>query len=254
MTAAKTKTKTKANTNGHASSLSPFAIFAPYKGTPTCDDPRKIIVPIGAVHRDPSNANLHPERNIRGIRASLRRRGQTKPLVVDKDGMIIAGNGTHEGAELEKWTHVWIVTTHLTGPELLAYGIADNQLTRTSEWDWEKLATHITDLRAFDATEFAFSNDDFGFEEYELSPILAADWTKPAIKDDDDGNAPRANPGAPPPDEDDRVRNELSIALTPNMRVVVDRAIEKCRHFCGDADMSEGRCIELICADYLAAK
>lgn len=262
--------KTSSLDSSPAALANAFQVFEPYRGTATCDDPRKIIVPIGSVYRDPSNANQHPDRNMRGIRSSLRRRGQTKPMVVDRDGMIIAGNGAHEGAELEGWKYVWIVTTHLTGAELLAYGIADNQLTRTSEWNWEALASHVTDLKAFDETEFSFSNDDLGFEEHELTPMLAADWSPAAISDEPSAPAPAAGEpdtansitedsnthqvSTPPPDEADRVRNDLAIALTPNMRLVVDPAIARVRYVCSDQSISEGKCLELICADYIAGK
>ena len=35
-------------------------IFLPYFGTPECDDPRKLIVPIDSISQDPENANKHP--------------------------------------------------------------------------------------------------------------------------------------------------------------------------------------------------
>lgn len=246
-------------------------VYSKYMGTAETDDPRKLIVPIGSLHRDPTNPNDHPDRNKRGIRASLRRRGQQSPLVVDRDGMIIVGNGRHECMELEGWRYCWIVVTDLTGAELRAYGIADNQTGRTSENNWELLATHIQDLKAFDDTEFAFSNDDLGFEEHELSPMLHADWS-PQLASDEPGPSqasvshvdgppgpeteqappPLREVAPPPPDADDRATNKTAIACTPNHRLTIDPAIDRVRTISGDMAMSEGRCIELICADYLA--
>ena len=49
---------------------------------------------------DPRNARRHPERNLESIKASLARFGQQKPIVVDADGVTVAGNGTR------KWTMI----------------------------------------------------------------------------------------------------------------------------------------------------
>ena len=49
---------------------------------------------IADLSADPANARKHSERNIESIMASLRRFGQQKPIVVDKSGVVRAGNGT----------------------------------------------------------------------------------------------------------------------------------------------------------------
>lgn len=234
-------------------------VCEPYFGTPTCDDPNKQLVPLSWLKRDPENAMMHPEKNIRGIRASLRRRGQQTPLVVSRDRVIIKGNGTHEAAEAEDWTHIWIVVTHLTGAELKAYGVADNTTGRSGKWDWQQLSNIVGELKEFDGSEMEFSNDDLGMDEEEVSPLLAADWTPPpAVKETP--LQPAAQPTAPrqgrDPHEDleegDKASDACSIICTPNMRITIDRAIERVRLLCGEASLTEGRCCELIAADYLA--
>ena len=49
---------------------------------------------IADLSEDPANARTHSERNIDAIVASLRRFGQQKPIVVDSNGVVRAGNGT----------------------------------------------------------------------------------------------------------------------------------------------------------------
>ena len=51
-------------------------------------------VPIDSVQFDPANVRRHGEKNLATIKASLARFGQQKPLVVDADGVVRAGNGT----------------------------------------------------------------------------------------------------------------------------------------------------------------
>lgn len=223
-------------------------IYEPYRGTPTCDDPRKLIVPIDSIMRDLENARLHPDRNIKQLRASLRRRGQTKPLVVSRDRVIAAGNGTHLAAEEEGWTHIWIVATHLTGAELKAYGIADNATGLSSEWDWTKLTPQLGELKSFDDARLKFADDDLGFAEHQLTPLLSK-WKKPTPLEETP--APQKNKQAPQ-GEGDRADAARPIIVTPNQRVMIDRAIARVREISEDEAITEGRSIELICADYLA--
>lgn len=53
-------------------------------------------VPIDSVRPDPRNARRHGPPNLAAIRASLEAFGQQKPIVVDAEGIVRAGNGTLE--------------------------------------------------------------------------------------------------------------------------------------------------------------
>ena len=232
-------------------------VYSPYRGTETTDDPGKVIVPIGAVRRDPNNAMLHPEKNIRGIRASLRRRGQVKPIVVGPDGIILAGNGNHESAELEGWQYIWIVTTGLVGMEAKGYALADNQTARSAEWHTERRDEQLSELRAWapdDDDTPPMSDDDLGGFDEPL-PIGDPDdtYSQEQVPEPKKREKKPREVKPPPPDADDRATSASAInGVTPNMRITIDAAIERCRLVCADMAITEGRCIELICADYLA--
>lgn len=90
--------------------------------------------------RDPANLRLHGSRNIEAIKASLKRFGQQKPIVVDGDGVVRAGNGTLEAATALGWDDVWAIESDLEGVDLTAYSIADNRTGELAEWDREALA------------------------------------------------------------------------------------------------------------------
>ena len=78
---------------------------------------------------------------------------------------------------------------------------------------------------------------------------MNADWSPSADTDDEDeadegdseadGEAATTKPGLP-------------LGLTAEQREIVNQAIYKVREMAEDGTLSEGRCIELICADYLA--
>jgi hypothetical protein len=237
-------------------------VFPPYHGEATHPDPRRLIVPITAVYRDPENARLHPERNIRQVRASLRRdaRGQQTPINVDRTGKILKGNGTHESAELEGWQYIWIVVSGLEGPEALAYENSDNATGLSSAWDFQQLSSDVQSLKEFDGTELEFTNDDLGFEEHELGPLQAANWSPGTFTGEGNGevqpsgNNPLDNPQDPGSqlEAGDNAANCAPVIVTPNQRLTIERAIATLRETESEPEMSEGRALELICAAYLS--
>ena len=87
-------------------------------------------VEINTLLLDPANVRSHDEKNLNAIKASLNRFGQQKPIVVDRLGTVIAGNGTLVAAKSLGWSSINIVKTELSGPDAVAYAIADN---RTAE-------------------------------------------------------------------------------------------------------------------------
>ncbi len=95
------------------------------------------------LQQDPDNVRTHDTANIQAIRASLRRFGQQKPIVVTPAGVVIAGNGTLQAAFEEGWEEIDAVQTDLVGDDLTAFGIADNRTAELAAWDYAKLQTAL---------------------------------------------------------------------------------------------------------------
>lgn len=108
------------------------------------------LVPIDSVDTDPKNARQHPSRNLDAIKESLARFGQRKPIVVDGDGIVRAGNGTLEAAKVLGWGEIAIVRTELKGNEAVAYALADNRTGELAEWDTDVLSDLLKNLSAED--------------------------------------------------------------------------------------------------------
>jgi ParB family chromosome partitioning protein len=90
---------------------------------------------IAELSLDPSNVRKHSRRNLDAIKASLRKFGQQKPIVVDAKGIVLAGNGTLTAAQELGWTEIQIVRTELAGVEATAFAIADNRTAELAEWE-----------------------------------------------------------------------------------------------------------------------
>lgn len=125
-------------------------------------------VPIELLHFDPANVRKHNPKNIDAIKASLAKFGQQKPIVVDADNVVIAGNGTMEAARALGWKEISINRSHLTGPEAIAFAIADNRTAELAEWDKEGLGSHLQGLRedGWELEELGFEVDDLA--EYDI--------------------------------------------------------------------------------------
>lgn len=134
-------------------------------------------VGIDTLSPDPANVRKHGQRNMDAIKASLRRFGQQKPIVVDAKGIVLAGNGTLAAARELGWREIQIVRTELSGSQATAFGIADNRSAELAEWD-EKLADVLASLKAED-----FPLEEIGFDLADLGKLLPPDFA-PGTEDE----------------------------------------------------------------------
>ena len=144
-------------------------------------------IAVAELSLDPSNVRKHSRRNLDAIKASLRKFGQQKPIVVDAKGIVLAGNGTLTAAKELGWTEIQATRTELAGVDATAFAIADNRTAELAEWD-EKLRDVLESLKAED-----YPLDEIGFDENELGALVGdkvdndeAEWKDmPEFKQDE---------------------------------------------------------------------
>ena len=130
---------------------------------------RPLLVPLASVHRNPANTRQHPLRNIEVIKASLARFGQRKPIVVQKEGMVVrAGNGMHQAAEELGWDSIAALVVDEAAVEAAAFEIVDNRSSEASCWNDPALAAQLQALR-----DSQVSIEGLGFDEDEFADLLA---------------------------------------------------------------------------------
>ena len=101
------------------------------------------------------------------VAESLRAFGFRQPIVVDVDGVIVAGHTRWKAAQKLGLAKVPVhVATDLTDSQIRAYRIADNKSGELAEWDMEILPLELTELNG----DFDF--ESFGFGEKELTQLL----------------------------------------------------------------------------------
>jgi DNA modification methylase len=117
----------------------------------------------------PRNPRTHSAEQVAQIAASIVEFGWTNPVLVSRDGEVIAGHGRLEAArKLGLETVPVVVLDHLTEAQRRAYVIADNKLALNAGWNEELLAA---ELHALNGEGFDLSL--IGFDEAELDALMA---------------------------------------------------------------------------------
>jgi ParB-like chromosome segregation protein Spo0J len=137
-------------------------------------------LPITDISPDPANARTHGERNLEQIKASLRRFGQQKPIVIDRNRVVRAGNGTLAAAKSLGWSMIACVRSDLIGADMSAYAIADNRVAEFAGWDDQILAAVLSDPDigdvGFDDSEIEKLKGMFDDTPAAIDPLPAERW------------------------------------------------------------------------------
>jgi site-specific DNA-methyltransferase (adenine-specific) len=135
------------------------------------------------------NSRTHSDEQVAQIAASIKEFGFTNPVLIDKDGGIIAGHGRVMAARKLKMSEVpCIRLSHLSPTQIRALVIADNKLALNAGWDNEMLALEFKDLM-----EQGFDVELTGFSQDEIDALMP-EQLKEGLTDPDDAPEAPANP------------------------------------------------------------
>ena len=105
---------------------------------------------------------------VEAVAESIKQFGFKVPIIIDKDGVIVAGHTRKKAAEMLGLKKVpCIVADDLTPEQIKAFRLADNKTAELAEWDFSKLETELAELAniEFDMSAFGFDLPGFGFDE-----------------------------------------------------------------------------------------
>jgi len=124
---------------------------------------------IRALVPDVRNSRTHSDAQVAQVAASIREFGWTNPILVDGEGVIIAGHARLLAARKLGLEEVpVIVLAHLTPAQKRALVIADNKLALNAGWDEDTLRAELVSLQ-----EDGFDLEVVGFSDEELRVLLA---------------------------------------------------------------------------------
>lgn len=128
---------------------------------------------IERVHPYDTNPRICSEKAVTKVAESLRAFGWRQPIVVDVDGVIIAGHTRHKAAKLLGLKTVPVhVAADMSEDEARAYRIADNRVAEETGWDKDLLALEIAGLADadFDLVSLGLEADELArFQSINLS-------------------------------------------------------------------------------------
>jgi ParB-like chromosome segregation protein Spo0J len=142
-------------------------------GGPDLELPWRIeMMPVEQMRPSKRNARTHSKKQISKIAHSIKVFGVVAPIVIDKGGYIIIGEGRNRAAKLLGLKHYPVIRlNHLNEHELRALALADNRLASEAGWDRKALAAEFGEL----LIELPALNLDLeitGFEAGEIDSII----------------------------------------------------------------------------------
>lgn len=115
------------------------------------------------------NPRIIPQAAVDAVAKSIQAFGFRQPIVVDGDGVILAGHTRYRAAlqlGLSEVPVVW--QTDISAIQARGYRIADNKTAELSAWDRDALDTEVRDI----AAQCDADLDALGLADWELERIL----------------------------------------------------------------------------------
>ena len=103
------------------------------------------------------------------VAASIKEFGWQQPIVVDRDGVIIAGHTRYKAAQKLKCKEVPVVVAeNLTDEQVRAYRLPDNKTGELAGWDFSALEEELAGIAEIDMSLFGFVDKEMA-EAVDLS-------------------------------------------------------------------------------------
>ncbi len=125
------------------------------------------IIPIQEIQLVENNPNKHSGEHLDDLASSINKYGLMVPVLKNSKNQLITGEGRYRSLLKLGSSHIACLTIENLSLEILrAYRIADNQLTRSSEFDFSKLQTEFKFLY-----DFKIFGTDIGFTSLQVDKI-----------------------------------------------------------------------------------
>lgn len=130
------------------------------------------------------NPRRHGEKQMQALRRSLREFGFLRPLLIDRENRLVAGQAVLQAAMAEGMDVVpCILAEGLTAEQRRAYILADNRLAELAEWDRQALRVELQALNdlGFDLELTGFSLEALPFRLDGEPPAAEEDAEAPVL-------------------------------------------------------------------------
>lgn len=113
------------------------------------------------------NNPRHNDMAVDAVAASIQQFGFKNPVIIDKDGVIVAGHTRYKAAKKQGITDIPCISADdLSDEQIKAFRLADNKTAELAEWDEDLLGKEMQGIINIDMSQFGFSvgEDELGEE------------------------------------------------------------------------------------------
>lgn len=113
------------------------------------------------------NNPRHNDMAVDAVAASIQQFGFKNPVIIDKDGVIVAGHTRYKAAKKLGITDIPCISADdLSEEQIKAFRLADNKTAELAEWDEDLLGKEMQEIINIDMSQFGFSigEDELGEE------------------------------------------------------------------------------------------
>jgi len=152
--------------------------------------------PVEKIKPYPGNPRTNDDA-VDSVADSIRQFGFQVPIILDKDGVIVAGHTRLKAAKKLGLSEVPVhIASDLSPEAAKALRLADNKLGELAEWDYDLLPIELKELQSME-----WDINSLGFSDDELSELLAIDESETGnadvndVPDVDEDIPPVSKPG-----------------------------------------------------------
>jgi ParB-like nuclease domain len=145
------------------------------------------MVPVGDLRPNPRNPNKHSEDQINRLMASLRRDGQTRPVLARKaNRMLIGGHGVHTSVRRLQWPEIAVLFLDVDQQTADRIMLADDRLAALSELDDRRVADLMKEIGEGDwlATGYSVEEANKLLSSSEIADIEVYEIETSTVTDD----------------------------------------------------------------------
>lgn len=117
--------------------------------------------------REYKNNPRNNDAAVSAVAKSIEKFGFKNPIIVDKNGVIVAGHTRFKAAKKLGIKNLpCILVDDLTDEQIKAFRLADNKTAEIAEWNPEKLELELKELQTFPMNDFGFNELEFGKSDF----------------------------------------------------------------------------------------
>lgn len=105
--------------------------------------PKTVVKKIDQIKPYDNNPRRIPDSAVDAVKKSIEDYGYVQPIIVDSEGVIVAGHTRHKALKALGYTEVPVYVVDLPPEKVKQYRLVDNKTGELSDWDMDSLVLEL---------------------------------------------------------------------------------------------------------------